>query len=173
MDCVLIITGPPRTGKTTLVERLVAEFGAKAKGFVTREIRREGKRWGFEIIPHHGQRALLASVSLSEGSQIGKYRVNLKGIEETILEFFRDPGPASFYYVDEVGKMEMAHPEFKSTFVNFVTISNGVLLVTAGMGQVGWVKQVYPKAEVIDLGELGFQKGYDRARTWILDKIKA
>ncbi len=45
----ILITGPPRSGKSTLIEKLVRRIGRPATGFFTREIREGGKRVGFSI----------------------------------------------------------------------------------------------------------------------------
>lgn len=46
----ILLTGPPRAGKTTLVSRLADElttYGVAVGGFLTREMREEGNRVGF------------------------------------------------------------------------------------------------------------------------------
>ena len=50
----LLLTGPPRCGKTTLVERVVDALEGRLRlaGFLTREVRRGGERVGFDIRGH-------------------------------------------------------------------------------------------------------------------------
>jgi nucleoside-triphosphatase THEP1 len=40
----ILLTGPPRCGKSTVIERLVRQIKRPVTGFFTREIREEGKR---------------------------------------------------------------------------------------------------------------------------------
>ena len=44
----IAITGSPRSGKTTLVKELLQYINAV--GFYTEEVRRNGRRYGFDII---------------------------------------------------------------------------------------------------------------------------
>ncbi|MHA2621196.1 MAG: nucleoside-triphosphatase [bacterium JZ-2024 1] len=172
MHATLIVNGPPRSGKTTLVERIIAEFGPAAHGFVTREIKREGQRVGFQIVLHDGTSAILASTSaFSTGPAVGKYRVNLKGIEETVLRFFQDPGVAPLYYVDEIGKMEMAHPQFGPLFEAFARDTPGFLVVTVGLAYLPWATRTCPRNEVLTLSRASRARAIEKARRWLSDKI--
>jgi nucleoside-triphosphatase THEP1 len=169
---VLILTGSPRSGKTTLVERLVSEYGEGAKGFVTREVRMNGERTGFTVLRDDGTSATLADINVSHGPRVGKYRVNLRAIEETIIAFFERSEAAPFYYVDEVGKMEMAHPNFANAFRRFVRTRDGFLIVSVGLPHLRWVQSICPDAETVDLGKHTYDEGYRRARSWLSDKIR-
>ena len=46
----ILVTGPPRMGKSTLIERIVSKIRRPVTGFFTREIREGGKRVGFSIV---------------------------------------------------------------------------------------------------------------------------
>ena len=51
MKSKFLITGPPRCGKSTLISRLIDYLLNKytIQGFLTPEVRKEGKRIGFDI----------------------------------------------------------------------------------------------------------------------------
>jgi len=64
----ILFTGPPRCGKSTLIEKIVKKINTPATGFFTREIRESGKRVGFSIntldhrtgvLAHQGSRTSL------------------------------------------------------------------------------------------------------------------
>ena len=56
----LLFTGPPGCGKTTLISRIVPQLRTSSTGFLTREIRENGKRVGFSINTLDEKEALLA-----------------------------------------------------------------------------------------------------------------
>lgn len=84
----ILLTGPPRAGKTTLVSRLAGELaasGVPVGGFLTQEIREDGDRVGFSVEEIGGPRAPLAHVALSEGPTVGRYRVDVAAFESLAL----------------------------------------------------------------------------------------
>jgi nucleoside-triphosphatase len=78
----IILTGAPGVGKTTIVmdvAQKLEERGVRVGGLVSREIRTNNVRTGFEFIDlatNDGE--VLASVT-ENGPKIGKYFVNLAG----------------------------------------------------------------------------------------------
>jgi nucleoside-triphosphatase len=54
MDEKILITGPPRCGKSTLISRLIKYYSVeknyKVYGFLTPEVREKGNRIGFDIM---------------------------------------------------------------------------------------------------------------------------
>ena len=63
----LLLTGVPGIGKTTIVKRVAAALsGRRIRGFVTGEIRRAGRRVGFELSTFTGQiKTMYVSLSRS------------------------------------------------------------------------------------------------------------
>ena len=52
MNYKILITGPPRSGKSTLIVKLIDYFSERKytiKGFLTPEVRKEGNRIGFDF----------------------------------------------------------------------------------------------------------------------------
>lgn len=106
---VLLLTGRPGVGKTTLLRR-VAENHV-AGGFLTDEMRREGRRVGFRLTPLDGSaRTVMAHVDFG-GPRVGRYGVDVAAID-AVAERTLQPG-RDLYLVDEIGKMEC----FSATFV--------------------------------------------------------
>lgn len=106
---VLLLTGRPGIGKTTLLRR-VAENHA-AGGFLTDEIRLEGRRVGFSLAPLDGSGdAVMAHVDCG-GPRVGRYGVDVAAID-AVAERALQPG-RDLYLVDEIGKMEC----YSETFV--------------------------------------------------------
>jgi nucleoside-triphosphatase len=43
----IFLTGPPSSGKTTIIKKVIKKLGLPANGFYTEEERASGKRLGF------------------------------------------------------------------------------------------------------------------------------
>ena len=76
MSRVILLTGRPGCGKTTLIRRVLANYRGDAGGFYTQEIREGGVRKGFEIITLDGDRGILAHVDFPGKQRVGKYRLD-------------------------------------------------------------------------------------------------
>jgi len=63
MARILLLTGTPGVGKTTLMGSLLAALRQRrVGGFTTGEIREGGRRVGFRIVPHRGTERIMARV---------------------------------------------------------------------------------------------------------------
>jgi nucleoside-triphosphatase len=117
---LLFVTGRPGIGKTTVLlnaaEALQAR-GYHVGGMISREIRKEGGRFGFEIVDFRtDRRGWLARVDQLVGPQVGKYRVNLSDLDSiganAVLNALRD---ADVVVIDEIGPMELLSQTFKKS----------------------------------------------------------
>jgi nucleoside-triphosphatase len=111
----LIIEGAPGSGKTTLVERVITRLGDSVRvgGFYTREVRKGGQRQGFRIITVDKVEAVLAQEGLPGSIKVGKYTVNLEGIESVAVpSMMRAMNDCDLIVIDEIGKMETASKRF-------------------------------------------------------------
>ena len=85
MTRVLILTGAPGVGKTTLLTKIVDALKAKGVsvgGMISREVREGNVRVGFEILDlANGRHGWLAHVNGQSGPQVGKYHVNLDDLD--------------------------------------------------------------------------------------------
>ncbi len=79
---IIVLTGAPGVGKTTAiirVARALKERGVKVGGIVSRELRTNNRRIGFEFINlSTNDRNVLASIT-GNGPKVGKYFVNIAG----------------------------------------------------------------------------------------------
>jgi nucleoside-triphosphatase len=104
----VLLTGRPGCGKTTLIKRLVDELALPAGGFYTEEIRQRGGRIGFKIVTLEGEEAVLAHVDFNTRQRVGKYGLDLAGLEtigvEALCTAMRT---RKLVIVDEIGPMEI------------------------------------------------------------------
>jgi nucleoside-triphosphatase THEP1 len=116
----IFVTGPPRCGKSTLIEKLVLQIEKPKTGFFTREIREKGRRTGFSITTLDGKEGVLAHESIKSKFRVGKYGVNLPDIDQIAVPSMQPAGPGEVVVVDEVGKMECFSSLFRKTLMKML-----------------------------------------------------
>ncbi len=125
MNSHILITGKPRSGKTTLIKNLIliAKENYSVAGFYTEEILKKGKRIGFNIRTLEGETGILALTSNYfykthshlKYHKLGRYMVFTSDIETiTIPEFYKE---AEIFFCDEIGKMELFSSKFKESIL--------------------------------------------------------
>ncbi|MFW6111299.1 MAG: NTPase, partial [Thermoproteota archaeon] len=112
------ITGKPGTGKTTILTKIIKTLrdrGYQIGGMVSREAREGGRRVGFKVRDlTRGREGWLAHVKYDQGPRVGKYRVNLKDLEEVGVEAIGDAvEQKKVIAIDEIGPMELYSNRFK------------------------------------------------------------
>ena len=139
----LLITGRPGVGKTTLVRRLVERpMPGKAVGFFTQEIREENRRTGFGIETTAGEKGLLASVHMTEGPKVGRYRVNMRDLERIAVQcIYEGVEKATILLIDEIGKMELLSRKFRDAVVKAFD-SPVRVIATVKMGEGGFTARL-------------------------------
>ena len=115
---LLLLTGSPGVGKTTIVLRVVEALkaeGYRVGGMVSREVRGCEGRVGFEILNlETGEHGWLAHINHRGGPRVGRYGVNLEDLERVGVKAIVDAVERSdVVVVDEVGPMELFSEEFR------------------------------------------------------------
>jgi nucleoside-triphosphatase len=149
----ILVTGPPGSGKTTLVLR-VSELlhGRRLVGFYTKEMRGRAGRTGFRIVTFDGRTAQLATVGGGGGPRVGRYAVHLAALE-AVCEDALEPRPGTdAVVIDEIGKMECLCPAFVRAARRALSGPVPVLgtVALAGGGFIAEAKRM-PGGEVITL----------------------
>jgi nucleoside-triphosphatase len=118
----ILITGMPRSGKSTLLKNVVLEFSNKV-GFVTNEVRKDDERTGFEIELFSGKKIMLADVNFSSPYKVSRYFVDLHNLDYVLpkITLFKDN---DLLYLDEIGQMELFSDKFKEVVLKFLTSTN-------------------------------------------------
>ncbi len=123
----ILITGPPRSGKSTLIEKVVQEISRPATGFFTQEIREKGRRVGFSITTLEGKTGVLAHQSIRSTFRVGKYGVNLEDLDQIAVPSMLPSTLDQIVVVDEIGKMECFSRLFKETLIKALSSDNLVI----------------------------------------------
>ena len=111
---IVLLTGAPGSGKTTAIQHILAAVQRDADGFTTREIRKAGARWGFEIVTLDGQDGLLAHVEIRGGPRVGRYGVDLTALEDIGIERVEAAvRRGALVVIDEIGPMELLSAPFR------------------------------------------------------------
>jgi nucleoside-triphosphatase len=134
---ILLLTGTPGVGKTTVVMKVVDSLRAKGYqvgGMVSREVRSNGVRVGFELIDlASGRSGWLARVDAGTGPSVGKYRVNLGDLESIGANaIICAAEKCEVVVIDEIGPMELFSESFSEAVQRAV---NGAKLVIAVVHQ--------------------------------------
>jgi len=123
----ILVTGPPRSGKSTLIEKVVKKIQRPATGFFTGELREKGKRVGFLIETLDGKTGLLAHQNIKSRYRVGKYGVNLKDLDQIAVPSMLPSTVDQLVVVDEIGKMECFSRLFRETLLRVISSENQLI----------------------------------------------
>lgn len=143
---VLLITGMPGVGKTTVVRRVADRLEPKGlRGFYTEEIREAGERRGFRLVSFDGTKRLIAHADFSKGFRVGKYGVDVQALDDAAALLQPDPA-ARVYLVDEIGKMECFSENFVAA-MRVLLSGRTPLVATIGAHGSGFIAEVKKKPD--------------------------
>jgi nucleoside-triphosphatase len=172
---VLLITGSPGSGKTTLIRAVASSLGnRRLGGFYTEEIRVRGQRRGFRLVTFDGREALMAGVDLPGPRRVGRY-----GVDVTVIDALAESALAlddgiDVYLVDEIGKMECLSARFVAATRALLDSQRLVIAAIArhGGGFIAEVKQ-RTDMELWELTRANREALADRVRAWISTRLRA
>jgi nucleoside-triphosphatase len=150
----LLLTGSPGCGKTTVLKRVLAHLGdLRLAGFLTRELREQGQRVGFEAIGLGGHRVILAHVRFRSLVSVGRYGVEPDRLVPLIIEeMIRPPGTVDTYLIDEIGTMECHCPQFTEAIRRLLEgpVPLVATIALRGGGLIGEVKK-RPNVQIVEV----------------------
>jgi nucleoside-triphosphatase len=128
----ILITGKPRSGKTTLIKSILSSLPHSSfGGFFTEEIRENDNRVGFKIITTFGEQAILAYQSFKSKFHISKYGVNIVNIDTIGINCIeRAVKEKDIVVIDEIGKMEMCSRRFVGVIHKLFLITGKTIIAT-------------------------------------------
>jgi nucleoside-triphosphatase len=130
----ILLSGPPRSGKSTLIEKVIKRVKRPATGFFTRELREKGKRVGFSLTTLDGKTGVLAHQSITSKFRVGKYGVNLEDLDKIAVPSMHPSLAEQIVVIDEIGKMECFSHLFRETLLKILSAENQVIGSIASKG---------------------------------------
>ncbi len=148
MKQVYLLTGRPGTGKTSLIKQAVAGMKGKAGGFYTEEIRSQGVRQGFRLVTLDGGEVILAHVNIHSPYRVGKYGVDIDGLERVgVPALHKAAQHCDLVVIDEIGKMELFSANFREA-VSQIIDSGKRILGTVMLNPNPWADAIKRQPQV-------------------------
>ncbi len=169
MKPVYLLTGKPGTGKTSLIKQAVAGLGSRAGGFYTEEIRNQGTRLGFKLVTLDGHEAILAHADFSKRFRVGKYGVDVDGLDRVGVSALRRAAErCDLVIVDEIGKMELFSENFREAVLQVIGSGKRVL-GTIMLHSNPWADDIKRKSQVnlVTVTRTGYQQVLADLRDWL------
>ena len=166
---ILLLTGRPGVGKTTVIARVAEGLGPRSvRGFITEEIRSRGIRKGFKLRTFGGKERTLSHVSIRSQHRVGRYGVDLEAVLECVEESLLAHPTPDVYLVDEIGKMECLSEIFVRAMERCFDSGVPVVATVAlrGGGFIARAKE-HPDAETWEVTVQNRDALPDRVLSWV------
>ena len=169
MKQVYLLTGRPGTGKTSLIKQAVTEIAGKAGGFYTEEIRNQGIRQGFRLVTLDGQSTILAHIEIQSPYRVGKYGVDIDGLDRVGVSALRRAAQQrELVVVDEIGKMELFSANFREVVLHIID-SGRRLLGTIMLNPNPWADEIKsrPQVNLVPVTKTNYHQVLAGLRHWL------
>jgi nucleoside-triphosphatase THEP1 len=164
----ILLTGPPRCGKSTVIEKFVEQIQRPVTGFFTREIKEKGRRVGFSIINLDGREGVLAHEDSESPVRVGRYGVNVDELDRIAVPAMIPSKPDEIVVIDEIGKMECYSALFRKTLINTLNSANSVIGSIAQKGSP-FIEKMKGRKDVLLVSVS--EKNRDSLAAYLLEQI--
>jgi nucleoside-triphosphatase len=143
---VLLLTGRPGIGKTTVVRKVAENLSQRPSGFYTEEVREKYARRGFRAVTFDGDESIIADVDRHGPPRVGKYGVDVSVIDRLADTVLRSTRTAAVFIIDEIGKMECSSTRFVEATQRLLD-SGQLVVATIGQKGGGFITEVKQRAD--------------------------
>jgi nucleoside-triphosphatase len=168
---VLLITGVPGIGKTTVIRRAAEGLKHKGlRGFYTEEIRKDGERRGFRLVNFDGTTQIIAHVDFRKRHRVGRYGVDAAVLDDA-ARLLRPVPDARVYLVDEIGKMECLSDRFIAA-MRVLLAGHAPMVATVGAHGGGFIAEVKrrPECELWEVTRVNRDELPARILAWLAER---
>ncbi len=141
------MTGPPSSGKTTVIKKVLSKLERKATGFHTEEIKKNNKRVGFLMKTLDGKEELLGHENIKSRFYIRRYGVSIENVETLAVPSITPQSEDEIIIIDEIGKMECFSEKFCEAAVKALNARN-VVLGTIAVGGTEFIREVKDRKDI-------------------------
>ena len=143
----IFLTGPPSSGKTTVIKKVLSKLERKTTGFHTEEIKKNSKRVGFLMKTLDGNEGLLGHENIKSRFYIRRYGVSIENIETLAIPSITPQSENEIIIIDEIGKMECFSEKFCVAAVKALDARN-VVLGTIAVGGTDFIREIKERKDI-------------------------
>jgi nucleoside-triphosphatase len=143
----IFLTGPPSSGKTTVIKKVIEKMGLPAQGFYTEEERVAGRREGFMMKTLDGKTGYLAHRNIQSEFYIRHYGVSIENIETIAVPSITPADELTIIILDEIGKMECFSAKFRDAATAVLDAPN-IVVGTITYGGDEFITEVKKRSDM-------------------------
>lgn len=143
----ILLTGSPKSGKTTLLMTLIADIHPK-HGMVAKEVLEGGVRVGFDLLDEFDHGATLSRVDKRTAYPVGRYFVDIKSLD-SYIDNLSPVVSGQLLYIDEIGQMQLYAEKFKTLVSTYLDSNNDYLGTITAVFEHPFVSEVKKRTDVL------------------------
>lgn len=144
---ILLLTGVPGIGKTTVLRRVAERLAPRPLGgFYTAELRAAGERLGFQLCTFAGEERVIAHVDFPGPARVSHYGVDVAAIDAVVEAALAFDTARDVYLVDEIGKMECLSGRFVTAMRRLLD-SPALVVATVAARGTGLIAEARARAD--------------------------
>lgn len=143
----ILITGQPKSGKSTLLREIISASALKT-GLLANELLDGETRIGFSVENSKGEKGTLARVDIQSDRKVGKYFVDIKSLE-SVLEKLFSFGAEDLLYIDELGQMQSGSQRFRELALAYFNSPNTCLATISSVYEDDFLKELKARDDVM------------------------